>query len=136
MTEQLAAMRQALEALSDFDYDKRQAAITSLRTAIEQAETAQGQEPVGWMDAEAISNVPAVDEAIRTLLDDQTGDNATALVQAILQARPSQPLTDEQIYLAIRPLYRADAWANAAVSLSKDEYRAIEAAHGITGETK
>lgn len=42
--------------------------------------------PVAWVDAETISNLPAVDEAIRTLLDDQTADNATAVVQAILDA--------------------------------------------------
>ena len=34
----IEAMRQALEALCDFDYDKRQSAITALRAAIEQAE--------------------------------------------------------------------------------------------------
>jgi hypothetical protein len=48
------------------------------------------------------------------------------------QQRPSRsdikPLTDEEMYLAIRPLYKTDALANAALSLSKDEYRAIEAA--------
>lgn len=36
-------------------------------------------------------------------------------------------LTDEEMYFAIRPLYKTDALANAAVALSKDEYRAIEA---------
>ena len=39
----IEAMKQALEALSDFDYDKRMAAITALRQAIAEAEK---QEPV------------------------------------------------------------------------------------------
>ena len=34
----IEAMKQALDALCDFDYDKRQSAITALRTAIEEAE--------------------------------------------------------------------------------------------------
>jgi hypothetical protein len=46
--------------------------------------------PVAWADAEAISNLPAVDEAIRALLDDKTADNATAVVQAILGAVPPE----------------------------------------------
>ncbi len=40
----IEAMKQALEALCDFDYDKRQSAIPALRAAIEQA-----QDPVAWM---------------------------------------------------------------------------------------
>jgi hypothetical protein len=37
----IEAMKQALEALSDFDYDKRMAAITALRQAITEAEKKQ-----------------------------------------------------------------------------------------------
>jgi hypothetical protein len=56
------------------------------------AQPAPVQETVAWADAEAISNLPAVDEAIRALLDDKTADNATAVVQAILGAtQPAQP---------------------------------------------
>lgn len=54
-------------------------------------------EPVAWTDAEAIANLPAVDEAIRILLDDQTGDNATALVQAILDTRPQPAAQGEEV---------------------------------------
>lgn len=50
-----------------------------------------------WEDAERITDLPAVDEAIRNLLDDQTGDNATALVQVILEA--AQPVQGEQVDL-------------------------------------
>jgi hypothetical protein len=58
----------------------------------------KSQKPVAWADAEAISNLPTVDEAIRALLDDQTGDNATALVQAFLEAAPQAP-APERNYL-------------------------------------
>jgi hypothetical protein len=37
-------------------------------------------------------------------------------------------LTDEEMLDAIRPLYTSDAVAENALDLSKDEYRAIEAA--------
>jgi len=50
------------------------------------------------------------------------------------QSAQRKPLTDEEMYLAIRPLFRTDAFANAALELSKDEYQAIEAAHGIKGD--
>lgn len=42
--------------------------------------------PATWAKAEEISNLPPVDEAIRALLDDNTADNATAVVQAVLAA--------------------------------------------------
>mgnify|MGYP003334745846 FL=1 len=38
----ITAMKQALEALSDFDYDKRMSAITSLRQFIAEAEKQDG----------------------------------------------------------------------------------------------
>ena len=37
-----------------------------------------------WSYCEMISDIPSVDEAIRTLLEDNTGDNATCLVREIL----------------------------------------------------
>lgn len=38
-----------------------------------------------WNYAETISNIPSVDEAVKTLLEDNTGDNATALIVEILE---------------------------------------------------
>jgi hypothetical protein len=61
-------------------------AVTTIPSAAQPA----AQEPVAWADAYAISNLPAVDEAIRALLDDKTADNATAVVQAILGATPPE----------------------------------------------
>lgn len=40
----------------------------------------------GWGDYLAISEMPAVDEALRALLDDQTEDNATFLIRAVVEA--------------------------------------------------
>jgi hypothetical protein len=37
-------------------------------------------------------------------------------------------LTDEEMLAAIRPMYRSEGIAQNALDLSKDEYRAIEAA--------
>lgn len=39
-----------------------------------------------WSEYRQISDLPAVDEAIRALLDDQTEDNATCVVRAIVEA--------------------------------------------------
>lgn len=39
-----------------------------------------------WMDFQDIGNTPTVDEAIRNLLEDQTEDNATSLIRAVVEA--------------------------------------------------
>lgn len=41
---------------------------------------------VPWDVAQAICDTPTVDSAIRTLLDDNTGDNATCMVRAVIDA--------------------------------------------------
>jgi hypothetical protein len=46
-------------------------------------------------------------------------------------AAQRKPLTVEEIWSAIRPLTRSDEVCKALVHVSMDEYRAIEAAHGI-----
>lgn len=51
-----------------------------------------GDIPQGeWLYAQSISNKPEVDEAIRGLLEDITGDNATNLVREVIRAVQSQP---------------------------------------------
>jgi hypothetical protein len=47
---------------------------------------APAEAQVQWDEAQRICDLPAVDEAIRNLLADQTGDNATCMVRAILEA--------------------------------------------------
>ena len=46
-----------------------------------------------------------------------------------------KPLTKEEMFEAIRPLYSSEMSARIAVDYSEDEYRAIEAAHGIKENT-
>ena len=46
-----------------------------------------------------------------------------------------KPLTKEEMFEAIRPLYSSEMSARIAVDISEDEYRAIEAAHGIKENT-
>lgn len=57
---------------------------TSIETSEREALPWRG-EAVSWEAAKAISNVPEVDEAIAALLADNTADNATGLVQAVMQ---------------------------------------------------
>jgi hypothetical protein len=44
------------------------------------------QQPGEWAEAERIRNLPEVDEAFHAFLDDNTGDNATCLVRAVMRA--------------------------------------------------
>jgi len=46
-----------------------------------------------------------------------------------------KPLTEEQIWKAIRPLATTDQLCKKLIDISMDEYRAIEAAHGIKEDT-
>ena len=46
-----------------------------------------------------------------------------------------KPLTVQEMFEAIRPLYSSEKDARIAVDISEDEYRAIEAAHGIKENT-
>jgi hypothetical protein len=51
-------------------------------------------------------------------------------------AAQRKPLTREEIWSAIRPLTKSDEVCKALIDVSMDEYRAIEAAHGIKETTK
>ncbi|MFZ3286232.1 MAG: hypothetical protein WA191_05235 [Telluria sp.] len=42
-----------------------------------------------WAEAQRVSDLPLVDEAIRGLLEDPTGDNATCLIREVLRAAPA-----------------------------------------------
>lgn len=67
-----------------------------------------------WHDCEAIADHPEVDEAIRALLDDQTGDNAVAMIQAVLGQA-------EQTGILQRPLWYRDSTPNLHVGGSSFE---------------
>lgn len=56
------------------------APVPTLRAIPQQAER------FDWSDYREITDVPSVDEAIRTFLDDQTEDNSTCLVREIVEA--------------------------------------------------
>ena len=52
----------------------------------------QPMPPVPWEEAQRVCDLPAVDEAIRNLIEDSTGDNATFLVLEIINsAQPGEP---------------------------------------------
>ena len=54
--------------------------------------SAQPVQPPSWDEAQRVCDLPAVDEAIRNLIEDNTGDNATCLVREIMNiAQPVQP---------------------------------------------
>jgi hypothetical protein len=138
----IEAMKQALEALGKCRYRSLadeivDPAITALRAAIEQAEE---QEPVAWRNAairlgEELSSVGpdgyynmTAEQWLDWAMDQQPrGKNSLTTPPAAQR----QPLTDEEMYEAVRPLCQTDLVARALVEVSKDEYRAIEAAHGI-----
>jgi hypothetical protein len=52
-----------------------------------------------WANAQAICDLPLVEEAIRALLLDQTGDNATMIVREVLRAMPAQPSCEPVAWL-------------------------------------
>jgi len=126
------------------DYAQRSSELDQLRARVaelEAAAPAPADEPVAWTDADAICNAPDVDEAIRTLLDDQTGDNAVEVVRAILRyAQPAAarvPLTDEQIVSALQSCDAEDHTQAGWVWRQRIKWaRAIERAHGITATSK
>jgi hypothetical protein len=111
---------EALEACNRSDMKQVNEAITALRTAIAEAEK---QEPVAWANLDQYGNLHESSS--------QTVPPWTFPVYRHPPAAQRQPLTDEQMYEAVRPLCRTDLVARALVEVSKDEYRAIEAAHGI-----
>ena len=77
---------------------------------------------------------PTCEALARTVMLDQTSHDTTP-PQRTEQTPQRKPLTKEEMFEAIRPLYSSEKDARIAVDISEDEYRAIEAAHGIK-ETK
>lgn len=81
--------------MPDWTTDKRDALCFSLRKHADAFAADDPEDvrivpvagaPVQWDEAQRVCDLPDVDEAIRKLLDDSTGDNATFMVRAILSA--------------------------------------------------
>jgi len=119
----ITVMKQALEALTriwedgleNFPESGHDAAITALRTAIEQAEK---QEPVAWMDAS------------ETALSWENYLDGMKPLYTAPPAAQRQPLTDDRIGQIIEQC--KITLVNYCSGEKQTEFaRAIEAAHGI-----
>jgi len=89
-----------------------------------------------------IEQVPVAHCKVRPLRGDESFpkveiDWVNQPVPGPLYTSPPQrkPLTDEEIWKAIRPLIKTDQLCKRIIDISMDEYRAIEAAHGIKENT-
>jgi hypothetical protein len=58
---------------------------------------AQKVNPVSeWKDAERISDIPDVHEALMNFAEDQTGDNGTCIVRAVMRAVQTSPVQEDE----------------------------------------
>jgi hypothetical protein len=119
MTSDKQLLEQALENLDEYyiTTPEGKELVTAIRARLEQPE----QEPHCYMD-----EYGNVEGEIKRYMEEEGGWFPVYTTPPAAQ-RQWVGLTDEEMYFAIRPLYKTDALANAAVALSKDEYRAIEA---------
>lgn len=119
-------MQQALDALNlpslktQQMLRQRDEAIATLRAALEQFE----KEPYAEQSRRVAQETQG-----RMRIDPVTGD-----VGIGTPPPQRQPLTDKEIVDAIQHLYQNRAVAEMAVKVGMEDYRAIEAAHGIKGE--
>ena len=104
-------------------------AMQELRAALGQPPVEQ--EPVAYFYTRSGRVVST--EATDALMQQMIGESGRVALYAHPQP-PRQPLTNEEIFDAIRPLCNNDTNCHAIIGLSIDEYRAIERAHGIGGE--
>lgn len=130
-------------------------AYDALRAALEQPDTNTVSEPVAWRcfdgegDFEYLSEEPSEETRAWSArynreweplyihpqnLNCKSTQARLATLWGYEKKQPRQPLTKEEIFRAIRPLWNSDTNCQAIIGLSVDEYRAIEAAHGIGGE--
>lgn len=120
----IEAMKQALDALCDFDYDKRQLAIAALRAAIEQAETPEKRrEQVDPIRVRIMQE--AYDLADR---DDSEGYNSVkvmcsevlGMIDRLLDERQWQGLTKKEFLAAVDGLEDLeDCWVAIEAKLKE-----------------
>ncbi len=132
------------DGLENFPESGHDAAITALRTAIEQAEK---QEPVAWMDAsetalswenyldgmKPLYTTPPAAPVQEPMPDDLIASYEKGFKDGAAQTAQRQPLTDEKID-DIWNRY-CDEMGEASINDAYDIARAIEAAHGIKENT-
>lgn len=129
----IEAMKQALEALEQDNPLGRSATITALRTAIAEAEK---QEPVAWANINKHGDITHTNN--KRMPWSKTPLYTTppaAPVKDCLTTQTSaqrQPLTDEQIREFYGDNNNFEITGPYVIAFA----RAIEAAHGITGEKK
>jgi len=111
------ALQIALDALTDFDYDKRMSAIESIKEALETKD-----EPVYW-------EMPDGKIVDKWGLQFYRGDTGTPLYTT---PQPKQkPLTDEQIRNIAKQYALSLAFPSNSQTTPEMFARAIEVAHGI-----
>ena len=155
MDKSIEAMKLALEALEGFyeyGYDRQECFehITAIKEALAEHAMREvqrlGQEieqKIGCVnhDCDQCKAQPEQEPAAcKTLCELCVKRGYTFCANAVktthIYTAPPQrkPLTKEEMFEAIRPLYSSEMSARIAVDYSEDEYRAIEAAHGIKGD--
>lgn len=113
-------MRRMLDA-DKYQHEGTQSAWEGWQAAMIAQARAAAPAAADWADAQRICDLPTVDEAIRGLLEDSTGDNATCLVREVMRALSQQPVqaTGEELPKNVdRCLFN---WGNAVLSGSTDD---------------
>ena len=137
MSKKDEALKLALEALEEVNYDQAYATeIAAIREALAE-QPVQQQEPVAWVLEWTFNG----EERGRRLYDDEThcvfdaendGGVCRPLVYGDTSPPASKPLTDEEILDCWKQVYEPGRREHDNAARMA---RAIEAAHGIKGET-
>ena len=121
------ALKLALEALEDYAPKVCGAAITAIKEALAE-QPAQQQEPVACQHKRY-----SIDVHEQTGYCIDCGAEGRMKFVVVDTPPPRKPLTDEEIYKVFPAIA---TYTEANKGLYRSIARAIEAAHGITGETK
>lgn len=107
----LLSQRLSLEGLN---LEAKSWASRTWRAPADEASAGTQSRLPDWHDCQSISDHPAVDEAIRALLADQTGDNAVGMVREVIAQA-------ERVGVLQRPLWYRDSTAGLHVGDSSFE---------------